>query len=131
VGVIIPVYEITKDKANYFRTVCIVCLSILVTYIFFGEFLLFTYYNKMILPDAGPLITDYIPQDSPIVWTIKILFVFNLIVSYPLVIYPSNMIVESYLYEGWPKSKKRQCCKNVNRAVVVALTCIVALAVWN
>lgn len=131
VGVILPIYDITANKKDYFKIVCYVCCFITLIYVMFAEFCLFTWYEPMALPDSGPLVTDYLPHKSWVCNITKILFMANLIVSYPLVIYPANIVIESYLYAGWPKSKKRQCCKNINRAVLVAFTCVLALVVYQ
>jgi proton-coupled amino acid transporter len=48
-----------------------------------------------------------------------------------LVIYPANIIVESYLYAGWEKTKKRQMCKNFTRGLLIAFTIVLALIVYN
>ncbi len=77
------------------------------------------------------MITDYLPADSVYCWIIKILFASQLIISYTLVIYPANMIVESYLYKDWPKSKKRQCFKNLTRALLICFTIVTALVIYN
>ena len=61
----------------------------------------------------------------------KILFSFNLFFSYPLVIHPANIVIESWFFEKWPKTRKRQMCKNLSRTIVVALSCIVALAIYD
>jgi hypothetical protein len=45
VGVILPVYEITENKENYFRVICTVLGAVTVMYIGFSEFCLFTYYE--------------------------------------------------------------------------------------
>mmetsp|Transcript_4560 Transcript_4560/g.3065 ORF Transcript_4560/g.3065 Transcript_4560/m.3065 type:complete len:111 (-) Transcript_4560:89-421(-) len=42
-------------------------------------------------------------------------------------IYPANNVIESYLYKGWPKSRKRQMFKNLNRFLMVIFTVIVAI----
>jgi solute carrier family 36 (proton-coupled amino acid transporter) len=130
VGVIIPIYDITADKKNYFKIVCMTCTLIMMIYISFSEFCLFTYYEEFISKDK-PLITDYLPASSPVGWLVKFLFCCNLIISYPLVVYPANMVIESYLYAGWPKSKRRQCCKNINRAILVIFICVTALLVYD
>ena len=33
--------------------------------------------------------------------------------------YPAITLVENYLYKGWPKSRKRQMYKNLDRIVMV------------
>ena len=48
-------------------------------------------------------------------WFVKSIFGVNLIISYPLILHPAHVTIESYLYKSMPKSKKRQCFKNINR----------------
>lgn len=103
VGVILPIYDITENKQEYYKLVLIVCACITVMYVIFGEFCVFTYSGNLSFM-TDPLITGSMP-DGPVSWVVKILFMFNLLASYPLVIYPANMVVESYLYSGWPKSR--------------------------
>jgi proton-coupled amino acid transporter len=45
VGVIIPVYEITTEKKNFFPIVCYVTFGILFMDIVFSEYMLFSYYD--------------------------------------------------------------------------------------
>lgn len=61
------------------------------------------------------------------VYIIEIMFCLNLVFTYPLMIYPANNVIESYLYKGWPKSRKRQMCKNFNRFLMVIFTVIIAI----
>jgi proton-coupled amino acid transporter len=129
IGVILPVQDITEDKEGYFKIICITCGFITLMYVTFSEFCLFAYYDRF-NPD-GPLITDYLPPDNRFCWAIKILFCFNLIVSYTLVIYPANMVVDGWLYSDWPKTKKRQMFKNGTRALLILFTIILALCVYN
>lgn len=126
IGVIIPIKEITACK-DYYKILCKVCFFITFIYVVFSEFLVFTYGTDL----TTPLITDQLPPESPVVWTIKLLFSFNLIFSYPLVIFPANMVIESYLFAGWPKSKRRQWMKNLSRTLIVTLTVVIAMLVWD
>jgi len=66
-----------------------------------------------------------------ITYLVKILFSFNLFFSYPLVIHPANLVIESWFFGSWEKSRKRQMCKNLSRTLIVALTCVVALTVFD
>jgi len=129
IGVILPIQDITADKENYFTIVCYTGVAITAVYMIFAEFCLFAWYNRF--TDEHPLITDYLPSDSVYCWIVKLLFAFQLIISYTLVIYPANMIVESYLYREWPKSKKRQMCKNFTRALLIIFTIVAALVIYN
>ena len=69
--------------------------------------------------------------NGPVVYVIKILFAINLFFTYPLQIYPANIIIESYLYKNMPKSRKRQMLKNVNRTVMVLFTIVFCLAMGD
>ena len=62
---------------------------------------------------------------------VKILFSINLLFSYPLVIHPANLVIETWFFEGWAKTRKRQMSKNLSRSIVVAVSCVVALAVYD
>jgi proton-coupled amino acid transporter len=78
-----------------------------------------------------PLITSALPQDSPFVWVVEILFCLNLVFSYPLMIYPANTVLESYMYAGWPKSKKRQLSKNITRSIMIIFTIVAGLLMFD
>ena len=58
---------------------------------------------------------------------IKVAFSLNLVFSYPLVIFPANIIIEDNLYKGWPKSQRRKWFKNLNRALMVIFTVVVSI----
>lgn len=91
-------------------------------YVFFGEYCLFAYGYSL----TDPIITASLPY-STTTYIIEVLFCLNLVFTYPLMIYPANNVIESYLYKGWPKSRKRQMCKNLNRFLMVIFTVIVAI----
>lgn len=103
IGIIIPVKDITANKENYFSVLTAVLVFITACYIFFGLYTAFAWN----LDGESPLITDYLPKNNAWVWVINLLFCINLFISYTLMIWPANMVIESYLYAGWPKSKKR------------------------
>lgn len=106
IGIILPVQDITRDPENYFRIVAAVIGFVGFMYVFFG-----IYCTQVWQTDIKTIIIDNLndPEISPkgLQYTIIILFCFNLLFSYPLVLYPAHIIVESVLYHDWPKSKKR------------------------
>ena len=55
------------------------------------------------------------------------MFIVNLFISYPLVIYPSNIIIEHYLYDKMARTEKIKWLKNLNRAWIVAFTLMMGL----
>jgi len=79
-----------------------VFITVLALYLAVGDYCLFVYGDKI----EKPLITDNLPR-TPVVYVSKVLFACNLFFTYPLAIYPANSIIESYLYKGMPKSKKK------------------------
>ena len=99
-----------------------------VLYVAFPEICIFAFGPEKL---QTPLITDALPPKAWWTWTIKILFASNLLFSYPLVIHPANIVLESYLFAGWEKSRKRQMSKNVSRAIIVVVSCVIALLVYN
>jgi len=42
--------------------------------------------------------------------------------------YPAHIVIESYIFKGWAKSKKRMMLKNVGRTIVVAISVIFTIA---
>ena len=67
-------------------------------------------------------------RTTDILIIVNVLWIINLIFTYPLVLHPANIIIESYIFRGWPKSFKRQWMKNISRTCLVTFT--VVLAVW-
>lgn len=65
-------------------------------YIVFGEFTAIAWGDNDSFLD--PLITASLPETDVITYIVKILFSFNLFFSYPLVIHPANLVVESWFF---------------------------------
>lgn len=120
----------TADKKNYYKLLCITVTLIAVLYIVFGEYTMLAWGSTDEFKEQ-PLITSSLPDKSVVTYIVKILFSFNLFFSYPLVIHPANLVVETWLFDGWAKSRKRQMSKNLSRTIIVALSCVVALAVYD
>lgn len=105
IGVILPIREVTADKTIYFKLLCITVSLIAILYILFGEFTMIAWGNN----DSFdlPLITSSLPTKSVVTYILKILFSINLLFSYPLVIHPANLVVESWFFGNWDKTRKR------------------------
>ena len=68
------------------------------------------------------------PADNPVIMIVKILFCINLACSYPLCIYPVNLILESYVFKGFTqKTAARKWLKNLSRGLVVASAAVLAV----
>ena len=130
IGVVLPIREVTADKKNYYKLLCITVTLIACLYIFIGEYTAVAWGNNTVFK-TQPLITTSLPEKSVVTYIVKILFSLNLIFSYPLVIHPANLVVESWFFGSWEKSRKRQMCKNLSRTIIVALSCVVALVIYD
>ena len=129
IGVIIPIKEVTACEKDYFKLLCITVGLIATVYVIFGEVTLLAWGST---PNFDlPLITSSLPDTSIVTYIVKILFSFNMVCTYPLMIHPANLVVESWLFGNWEKSRKRQMCKNLSRTIIVALSCVIALGVFN
>ena len=106
-------------------------------YFIFGFFMLFAYGDLLL---KSPIITETVTDLEEekhihdkhryvdyVLLIIKVLFSLNLIFSYPLVIFPANIIIEENLYKGWPKSMRRKWFKNLNRTLMVVFTVVVSI----
>ena len=129
IGVILPIREVTADKEGYYKLLCITVTLIAFLYVALGEFTAIAWGDNDTFLD--PLITSSLPEKSVVTYIVKILFSLNLFFSYPLVIHPANLVVESWFFSKWEKTRKRQMCKNLSRTIIVALSCVVALAVYD
>lgn len=104
IGVVLPIMEITERKDIYVKVLSITCLVIAALYLGFSEYCLFAFGPNNL---NMPLITDSLPKKSVITYIVKVAFSMNLVFSYPLVIHPANLVLESYLFGTWPKTRKR------------------------
>mmetsp|Transcript_25580 Transcript_25580/g.34194 ORF Transcript_25580/g.34194 Transcript_25580/m.34194 type:complete len:338 (+) Transcript_25580:595-1608(+) len=129
IGVILPIREVTADKKIYYKLLCFTVTMIAILYIIFGEFTLIAWGDRKEFD--MPLITSSLPKTDIMTYILKIAFSLNLLFSYPLVIHPANIVVESWLFGSWPKTRKRQMSKNLSRSIIVALSCVVALTVYD
>ena len=74
-------------------------VSLAVLFSCFG-LLCFYYFGPM--DESKSFVIENLPASDPFVQVTKLLFCINLVFSYPLAIYPTNQIVESYLFRCMP-----------------------------
>lgn len=103
IGIVLPIMDCTSKPEQYHKIFIAVITTVMFLYLFFGEFCLFTYGNKLKLP----LITSNLPTGDVFIYIIKITYCFNLFITYPLAMYPVNQIIESYLFSRMQKSLTR------------------------
>ena len=98
----------------------LVILSVAIIYILFGLMCAISWGELLNYPNK-PLITDLLP-DTGVTALVKILFAINLIFSYPLVLYPSLKIAETYLLTNLKPSNTKTWLENLTRMLVVGMT---------
>lgn len=132
VGIVLPVLDITANPKQYPTILMAVMTTVLVVYLSFGEFCYFVYGDDL---QSNPIILNNLPIDTTFnkvfISILRILFSINLFFTYPLVIFPANMIIESYIFKNMVKSRKRQWLKNLYRTGMVAFTVVLALSLGN
>lgn len=137
IGVVLPIYEVTKKPENMNKNLVAVMTVVLAIYLIFGYLMLFAY--GKLLGDS-PLITETVTNAEAadhkgqkfidyVILVIKVFFSFNLIFSYPLVIFPANAVIEENLYRDWPKSERRKWFKNLNRFIMVLVTIVFSISI--
>ena len=99
-------------------------------YIIFSEVCYFSYGANL----TEPIMLQQMPSDSLVFQLMRLLFCINCICTFPLVIYPVNTILESYILpkgKETPMRKKfkiRRWLKNILRCIVVTTIVFVAVA---
>lgn len=125
VGIVLPVKDTCRDPKQYrFILTLMICIvaSLLIA---FGLFNYVAYPTEDLA--QAKLITRLLPSDNVIVQIVELLFIVNLFISYPLVIYPSNIIIENYVYKRVDQSSFRKWMKNFNRTILVGFTLFMGL----
>ena len=96
----------------------------LIVFIVFG-FLNYAVYGEHELIDA-PLVTSAIPKGNIVIEISLLLYMINIVISYPLAIFPANKVIETYLYGDEGKIDKNHVLK-VNRTILVMITIAIGL----
>ena len=75
---------------------------------------------------------EELPSDNAFVQVVKFLYCFNLMFSYPLCIYPTNMIIDASLFKSvTPNSTKRLVYENISHTIVLIIAIILALWLYE
>jgi proton-coupled amino acid transporter len=130
VGVVLPIMEITEKPEHYKKVLVAVMLTVLISYVGFGELTYMVYGNNV-----QDIIISNLPTDTTFnlafVSSLIVFFCINLVFTYPLVIYPANIILESYMFGHMKKSKKKMWLINLYRAGMVLFTVVISLSMGD
>jgi solute carrier family 36 (proton-coupled amino acid transporter) len=111
VGIVLPVQDMTADKDRYFKVVCFTVCSIAALYIGFSELCLYAWYGRF-NPNM-PLITEYLPRDNFFCQCVILLFNVNMLITYALMIYPANKVLDSWFLSEMESGPKKRAYKNL------------------
>ena len=113
-----------EDKSKFGPVLIFCTTSVFLLYCGFGEVCYFVFGEKL----TTPLITSNLPKGNPVTWILKILLCINVLFTYPLILYPASILCEEYIFKSMKKSSCRTWLKNLFRALLVAFTVVVAVA---
>mmetsp|Transcript_41783 Transcript_41783/g.63810 ORF Transcript_41783/g.63810 Transcript_41783/m.63810 type:complete len:164 (+) Transcript_41783:1226-1717(+) len=110
IGGVMPIMGATKDREAYPWILTITIVFLMIVYVAFSNLCYFTFGDQL----TKPIIMEMMPADNPIIQVVKILFMINLVFSYPLTIYITNVILEGFLFKKSTSSKStRKWLKNL------------------
>ena len=116
IGGVMPLMGATKDRKAFPMLLAGSLAFLTVIFIIFSEICYYTYGDKL----DQPIITEMLPKDNVIVQIIKFAFIGNLVFSYPITIYITNIILEGFTFQTCKrKSATRRWLKNVQRSLVL------------
>lgn len=124
-GTVLPILDVAERPELFEKTLFAVLSTVFLLYTSFGVYCYFIYGDKLV----DPLITAYLEPQGLLVYLIKIAYSINLVITFPLTVYPANIIIESYLFGSMSPSKKRSFFKNLSRTVVSLIGICTCLAV--
>ena len=122
-GTVLPILDVAEKPELFEKTLFLVLTTVFALYTSFGTYCYFIYGDKLV----DPLITANLEPQGLLVYLIKIVYSINLVITFPLTVYPANIIIESYICRDMPPSKKRSFYKNLSRTLVSLVgvgTCI-------
>ena len=122
VGIVLPIKDIAKNQEDFPKVLVLVITVVFLFLSSFGWFWYFVYGSQLA---NAPWITKLLPSGSIPLQIGLIFFMGNVIISYPLVIHPANMISESYIFRWMQQSTLRKWLKNINRTIIVGVTVLI------
>lgn len=95
IGTVMPIYENTKSTVN-FRATLIQCITTLALLFCGFGILCYQYFGHM--DESKSFVIQNLDESNLFIKITKLLFCLNLVFSYPITIYPTNKIIESFIF---------------------------------
>jgi amino acid permease len=133
IGSVMPVMNACDDRAraNFPFLLAGALITLCSIYILFSELCYFTFGNNL----NEAIVMQEMPSDSLIIQIVKLLYCLNLVFSYPLCIFPTNLVIDSIIFDDFlklePNTKKRLWAENVSRAVVCIMGVLLAVFLYD
>jgi amino acid permease len=122
IGCVLPVMEASDYKDNFTWLLIGGLTLLLCIHIYFSELCYYTYGENL----NEPILIEQLPQDNWFLIIGRLLFCVNIVVSFPLLIYITNHILESYTFSRMKYSTLRTWLKNLSRTVVTTISFLIA-----
>ena len=115
IGSVLPIMEASDVKDSFNMLVGIALATLCTIHIIFSEFSYYVYGNDL----NEPILIQKLPEENWVVVVAKIIFAANLLISYPLIIYVTNSVIESLIFSKMKYSELRKWLKNLSRTIIV------------
>ena len=115
IGSVLPVMEASDSKENFTYLLAGALATLCAIHITFSELSYYTYGDDL----NEPILIFKLPESNPWVVIVKILFITQILISYPLQIFITNNILESFIFAKMQYSELRKWLKNLSRTIVV------------
>lgn len=125
IGLIIPIMETTNRPDLYPYILISVLVLLNSIFVVFGALMYFSFGREKV--SSSPLITDILPSEDIAITIIEVIWIFNVVVTFPLVFHPAHRVFESYAYAKLRDSKTKTWMKNISRSLFVALVVILSV----
>ena len=123
IGGLMPLMSATKNRNEFPTLLALALTTLTIIYICFSELCYFTFGDKL----DKPIIMEMMPQTNIVIQVVTLLFILNLIFTYPLTVYITNIIWESFTCSGLQPGPCRKWVKNLQRSFVLLLGILCAL----
>lgn len=102
IGGVMPIMSATRDRESFPILLCGTFMFLCMMHIGFAELCYYTFGNNL----TKAIIMEHMPAANPIIQVVKILFMINLVFSYPLTIFITNLILESITFKNCSQNTK-------------------------
>ena len=130
IGAVMPVMNACNDNARQkFPYILAGALATLcTTYILFSQLCYFTWGSNL----DQSIVTQELPSSNGYVQVIKILYTLNLVFSYPLTIYPTNIILDSIFLSSFREGTcSRSFLEKLIRTIVLLSAILLAVYLYS